>query len=238
MQMVEFAAEAFAEDNLNLRLRPYRITCTGGNAGLVEVVRGTRSIDQLKKRFKEATGKAPTLLEVYVAAFGPPYSPSFGLAQREFARSLAAYSAISYVFAVKDRHNANLLIDRRGRLVHIDFGFMLGGHPGAVMWETAPFKMSADYVELLGGTQSPAFAEFAELLTEAIFSLKRRASGIIALLSIGMGRAQGSAVRDVAARLSVVRTRSDVMRLLTTSMESRRDRQYDYYQLLTNGILP
>ena len=106
------------------------------------------------------------------------------------------------------------------------------------MWETAPFKMSADYVELLGGTQSPAFAEFAELLVEAIFSLKRRTSEIVALLAMGMGRSQGSAVRDVAARLRVIRTRQDVMRLLTTSMDSRRDRLYDYYQLLTKGILP
>lgn len=44
--------------------------------------------------------------------------------------------------AVKDRHNANLLIDDQGHLINIDFGFMLGTSPGGVNFESAPFKLT------------------------------------------------------------------------------------------------
>jgi phosphatidylinositol kinase/protein kinase (PI-3 family) len=71
---------------------------------------------------------------------------------RAFADSLAAYSLVCYVLQIKDRHNANLLIDKDGHLIHIDFGFMLTDAPGkGLKFETAPFKLSADFVSILGG---------------------------------------------------------------------------------------
>ena len=73
------------------------------------------------------------------------------MARLNFIRSLSAYSVVSYILQIKDRHNGNILIDSQGHLVHIDFGFMLQNSPGGVNFERAPFKLTADYVDLLDG---------------------------------------------------------------------------------------
>jgi phosphatidylinositol 4-kinase B len=79
------------------------------------------------------------------------FGDEFDEAQKNFAESLAGYSLYNYLFGVKDRHNGNILIDSQGHLVHIDFGFMLQNSPGGVNFERAPFKLTADYVDLLDG---------------------------------------------------------------------------------------
>ncbi len=49
---------------------------------------------------------------------------------KNFVRSLAGYSLVTYMLQVKDRHNQNIMIKRDGTIVHIDFGFFLSNMPG------------------------------------------------------------------------------------------------------------
>lgn len=67
---------------------------------------------------------------------------NFEEAQKNFVESLAGYSLYNYIFNVKDRHNGNILLDSRGRIIHIDFGFMLQNAPGGINFEGAPFKLT------------------------------------------------------------------------------------------------
>jgi len=36
-------------------------------------------------------------------------------------------------------------------MIHIDFGFLLGTSPGGINFESAPFKLTKEYVDLMGG---------------------------------------------------------------------------------------
>ena len=52
-------------------------------------------------------------------------------------------------------------------IIHIDFGFMLSNSPGSVGFEAAPFKLTQEYVDVLGGPTSLAFEAFKSLCKRA-----------------------------------------------------------------------
>lgn len=51
-------------------------------------------------------------------------------AKQNFSRSLAGYCLVTYFLQVKDRHNGNIMLQRDGSIIHIDFGFFLSHAPG------------------------------------------------------------------------------------------------------------
>lgn len=119
-------------------LRPYTIMCTGGDAGLVECLPDVKSVNEVKKE----TDGFTTLLNFFERAFGPPVQPplrpdqphhhhrgtvSFEKARDNFLRSLVGYSVVCYILQIKDRHNANILMDREGHIMvslHINMFFI------------------------------------------------------------------------------------------------------------------
>lgn len=79
-----------------------------------------------------------SLKEIYEWA----YADKFGPAIVNFVESLAGYSLFSYIFDLKDRHNGNILLDGEGRMLHIDFGFILTNISGGILCENEPFKLT------------------------------------------------------------------------------------------------
>lgn len=46
------------------------------------------------------------------------------------------------------RHNGNILIDGEGHILHIDFGFIFSNSPRNLGFETAPFKLTNEFLEV------------------------------------------------------------------------------------------
>jgi Phosphatidylinositol 3- and 4-kinase len=70
-----------------------------------------------------------SLLDFFERFFGIDGSPRFVRARHNFIRSLAGYCVVCYILNLKDRHNGNILLNVKGHIMHIDYGFILGkGH--------------------------------------------------------------------------------------------------------------
>ncbi|KAL9269069.1 Phosphatidylinositol 4-kinase alpha 1-like protein [Drosera capensis] len=177
LQVIALMRDIFKAVGLNLYLFPYGVLPTGPERGIIEVVPNTRSRSQMG----ETTDGG--LYEIFQQDFGAVGSPSFEAARENFLISSAAYAVASLLLQPKDRHNGNLLFDSVGRLVHIDFGFILETSPGGNMrFESAHFKLSHEMTQLLdpsGVMKSETWYHFVGLCVKGYLAARRYMDGII-----------------------------------------------------------
>ena len=118
-QLVKAFARIFADAKVPVRLRPYEVLATSEDAGVIEAVPDTISLDGLRSNYPQYS----SLKAFFLQHFG---ARGFKRARRNFCDSLAGYAVVCYLLQIKDRHNGNLLVDDQGPVIHIDFGFLLG----------------------------------------------------------------------------------------------------------------
>ena len=87
---------------------------------------------------------------------------------------------------IKDRHNGNILINNKRLIIHIDFGFILGFCPGGVSFESVPFKLLSEYIELMNGKDSDLYAYFKTLMIRGFLELRKHVEDLSVLLEIMM----------------------------------------------------
>lgn len=177
LQVISLLRDIFGAVGLNLYLYPYGVLPTDPERGIIEVVPNSRSRSQMG----ETTDGG--LYEIFQQDFGPVGSPGFEQARENFIVSSAGYAVASLLLQPKDRHNGNLLFDSVGRLVHIDFGFILETSPGGNMrFESAHFKLSHEMTQLLdpsGAMRSDTWHLFESLCVKGYLCARRHMNGII-----------------------------------------------------------
>ncbi|KAF5958946.1 hypothetical protein HYC85_000155 [Camellia sinensis] len=165
VQLISHFYDIFQEAGLPLWLRPNEVLVTSSYTALIETITDTASLHSIKSRFPNIT----SLRDFFVAKY-LENSPSFKLAQ------------------VKDRHNGNLLLDEEGHIIHIDFGFMLSNSPGGVNFESAPFKLTRELLEVMDsdaeGIPSEFFDYFKVLCIQGFLTCRKHAERIILLVEM------------------------------------------------------
>ncbi|RDX56656.1 kinase-like protein [Lentinus brumalis] len=254
VQLIQEFEKIWKDENCQCWVRYFRILITGNSSGLVETITDAVSIHSIKKaeyarRLAEGRLGHVTLLDHFKSTYGDPTSAKYVRAQRNFAKSLAGYSLVTYLLQIKDRHNGNILLDRDGHLIHIDFGFMLSNSPGNIGFEAAPFKLPLEYIEVLGGLDSPAYREFLKLFKEGFDAARKHCDRIVTLVELmqkdstlpcfaAFGEQTAQLLRDRFQQgLTQSAVEEHVQRLIDTSLGSNWTRLYDSYQYYSQSIL-
>ncbi|CAM9984649.1 unnamed protein product [Scytosiphon promiscuus] len=216
---------------------------TSPTAGVIEAVPDTVSLDALKRHaphlalqdfFRRHFGRRGTLRQ----------------ARANFVESCAAYSVVCYLLQIKDRHNGNLLLSADGHLIHIDWGFALELSPGGNLgFESAPFKLTQEFVEVMGGVRSTSFQKYRSLCVRTFLQARRSRDKIITLVEMMVafrpdlacfGGRPDAVVKHLRARFqpdkSAEKCVAFVHNLIEQSVDNWRTRLYDTYQRRLMGI--
>merc|ERR1712137_691074 len=248
LQLIGQFKRIFDDANLPLFLKPYGILVNAPDSGIIETITDCCSIDSLKKFYTTPENPKVSLLDHFRKFYGDPESRDYKLAVRNFVESLAAYSIVAYIMQIKDRHNGNNMIDADGHLIHIDFGFMLTNSPGNINGENVPFKFTPDYMELMGGPDSPSYSYFMGLLRCGYLEVRKHHEKILSLVEIMMidttlpcWSGAVNPLESLRERFNLNMTEKQIGDFLTTTAEQSfdcwRTRYYDRFQYMSNGIM-
>ncbi|KAJ2617380.1 phosphatidylinositol-4- kinase [Coemansia sp. RSA 1365] len=240
LQLIAVFKNIFTSCGLDLYLYPYRVVATAPGRGVIDVIPNSISRDQMGRE------KVNSLSDYFATKYHGVDSIQYQQARTNFVQSLAAYSVLSYLLQFKDRHNGNIMLDDEGHIVHIDFGFILDIAPGGITFESAPFKLTTEYVQVMGGSaEAQPYRLFCELCIKAYLACRPYAEKIIQVVALmldsGLPCFKGeSTLLKLRSRFQLDRTERDAAQFMadriSDSHENKRTVMYDQFQKATNGI--
>ncbi|KAI5967960.1 PIK1 [Candida margitis] len=256
-QLITMISNIWKKHRIAYWTKKMKILITSANAGLVETITNAMSIHSIKKSLTELSiasgsntkGRIFTLKDYFEKLYGDESSRKYKQAQENFARSLASYSVICYVLQIKDRHNGNIMLDHDGHIIHIDFGFLLGNSPGSnIGFEAAPFKLTTEYIDLLGGVESEFYQLFVQVCKDCFKVLRKESDQIVSIVQLMQKDSSlpcfnngenTSVMLEQRLQLSLPEDSIDQFvetSLVGKSLNSMYTRLYDQFQMITQGI--
>ncbi|KAJ2490953.1 phosphatidylinositol-4- kinase [Coemansia sp. RSA 2050] len=240
LQLIAVFKNIFTSCGLDLYLYPYRVVATAPGCGVIDVIPNSMSRDQMGRE------KVNSLSDYFATKYHGVDSIQYQQARSNFVQSLAAYSVLSYLLQFKDRHNGNIMIDDQGHIVHIDFGFILDIAPGGITFESAPFKLTTEYIQVMGGSaDAQPYRLFCELCIKAYLASRPYAENIIQIVALmldsGLPCFKGeTTLAKLRGRFQLDKTERDAAQFMADrildSYENKRTVFYDQFQKATNGI--
>ncbi|CEG45400.1 Phosphatidylinositol kinase (PIK-D) [Plasmopara halstedii] len=159
------------ETRLDIPLVTYRVLPTSSFDGLIEIVENAHTLYAIIRDH----GTIMNFLHHYNG------HRTLSDISSSFRESLAAYTVITFLLGVGDRHADNVMLTKDGILFHIDYGFILGKDPKPLQ---PPMRLDHYMIEALGGTQTQQFEQFKQLCVIAFNCLRRHVSLFMIMLTL------------------------------------------------------
>ena len=168
LQMINYMDSLLKKIHLDYEFTIYKTLATSKSDGFVEFVPNSKTIyDIIRSKqmkdyfFYELSNKSEATLNKKLESY---------------INSCAGYCVVTFLLGIGDRHLENLMIDKNGRLFHIDFGYILGRDPKPM---PPPIKLCKEMVECMGGKGSKNFLDFQQKCVNAYWVLRENARVIV-----------------------------------------------------------
>ena len=167
LQMINYMDSLLKNIHLDYEFTIYKTLATSKSDGFVEFVPDSTTIYEIIKK--------KTMREYYEELSNHD-EKELNKKLESYINSCAGYCVVTYLLGIGDRHLENLMIDKNGRLFHIDFGYILGKDPKPM---PPPIKLCKEMVQCMGGKDSKGFADFQQKCVNAYWVLRDNARIIV-----------------------------------------------------------
>ncbi|KAH0789037.1 phosphatidylinositol 3-kinase, root isoform isoform X1 [Histomonas meleagridis] len=168
---IRFIDENLKRFNIDMYLTPYSVVPISREFGLCEFVVGAKAISKV---LEQTNGNLEEFFD----------QENKEECRDRFIKSSAAYTVISYVLGVGDRHLDNLLMTSNGNFFHVDYGYLFGQDPKPLPCAVRVIPEMIAAFDSKEDKQTIGYTKFLRYCAVVYNAIRRKADEICCLIAL------------------------------------------------------